>query len=339
MPPSREWFDTDYYAVLGVKPKATDKEITKAYRKLARKHHPDATDGNEERFKQISSAYAVVGSADKRKEYDEARRLGAAGAYSTAPGGGRGHASGPSGYTRTTYAGDMSDLGDTDLGHIFRNLFGGPGPGSRSGGPGQANFAMKGVDLESRISLSFRDAVSGLTTTITLGADPANGASISSNRRVNVRIPSGVNNGQRIRLAGKGGAGRNGGPSGDLYVVVEVKPDPVFSRKGVNLTMKVPITYPQAALGDDLKIQTFDGAIVTLKVPAGTQSGATFRVKGRGVKTAKKTGDLLVTTDIKVPKKLSRSERELVTRLAELDPADTADTKSTSSGKSRKTTL
>ncbi len=312
MPPSREWFDTDYYAVLGVNSKATDKEITKAYRKLARKHHPDATDGNEERFKQISAAYAVVGNPDKRKEYDEARRLGAAGTYTSASGGGRGYASGPSGYTHTTYSGDM---GDTDIGSIFRNLFGGgrPGPGSGPGGPGQANSPMKGVDLESRISLPFRDAVNGLTTVISLGANPASDA---KSRQVNVRIPPGVNNGQRIRLPGKGGVGRNGGQSGDLYVVVAVKPDLVFDRKGANLTMKVPISYPQAVLGDDLKVRTFEGAIVTLKIPAGTQSGATFRVKGRGVKTAKKTGDLLVTTDIQVPEKLSRSERELVEKLA-----------------------
>ncbi|HCB37828.1 MAG TPA: molecular chaperone DnaJ, partial [Acidimicrobiaceae bacterium] len=303
MAPRREWFETDYYATLGVSSTATDKEITKAYRRLARTHHPDGG-GDEERFKKIAAAYDVLGAADKRAEYDEVRSLGASASDAGFDGG---FASGPGEYSVRVE--DIPDL--DDLNSIFGNLF------AQAGRVGFDDFPrpprIRGVDLESRLHLGFRDAVKGFTTTVRLAG---NFAMKSAARRIKVRIPAGVADGQRIRLAGKGGPGRNGGINGDLYVIVEVAPDHTFGRKGRHLTLTVPVTYPEAVLGTELKVTTFDDSIVTLRVPAGTKSGATFRVKGRGVKSRRSTGDLLVTTEIVVPAKLSRREREAVENLA-----------------------
>ena len=289
MAAQREWFEKDYYGVLGVSSTASPKEITKAYRKLARSHHPDAKGGNEERFKEVSAAYDVLGDDAKREEYDEARRIG--------PSAAGGFASGADGFN--VHFDDFDDLSG-----MFGNLF---GRGQR--GP----VSMRGVDQETRIHLGFRDAINGATTNVLLG-----GAADGDRRQVKVRIPPGVDNGQRIRLAGKGGAGRNGGPNGDLYVVVEVAPDSMFGRKGKHLTLVIPVTFPEAALGSEIKIPTYDHSTVTLKIPPGTKSGTTFRVKGRGVVTTKSTGDLLVTLEIAVPAELSPKERAAIEALSEV---------------------
>ena len=285
----REWFEKDYYAVLGVSSTASPKEITKAYRKLARSHHPDAKGGNEERFKEVSAAYDVLGDDAKREEYDEARRIG--------PSAAGGFASGADGFN--VHFDDFDDLSG-----MFGNLF---GRGQRGPVP------MRGVDQETRIHLGFRDAIDGVTTNVLLG-----GAVDGERRQVKVRIPAGVDNGQRIRLSGKGGAGRNGGPNGDLYVVVEVAPDSKFGRNGKHLTLVIPVTFPEAALGSEIKIPTYDHSTVTLKIPPGTKSGTTFRVKGRGVATMKSTGDLLVTLEIAVPAELSPKERAAIEALSEV---------------------
>ena len=289
MAAQREWFEKDYYGVLGVSSTASPKEITKAYRKLARSHHPDAKGGNEERFKEVPAAYHVLGDDAKREEYDEARRIG--------PSAAGGFASGADGFN--VHFDDFDDLSG-----MFGNLF---GRGQR--GP----VSMRGVDQETRIHLGFRDAIDGATTNVLLG-----GAADGDRRQVKVRIPPGVDNGQRIRLAGKGGAGRNGGPNGDLYVVVEVAPDSMFGRKGKHLTLVIPVTFPEAALGSEIKIPTYDHSTVTLKIPPGTKSGTTFRVKGRGVVTTKSTGDLLVTLEIAVPAELSPKERAAIEALSEV---------------------
>ena len=289
MAAQREWFEKDYYGVLGVSSTASAKEITKAYRKLARSHHPDAKGGNEERFKEVSAAYDVLGDDAKREEYDEARRIG--------PSAAGGFASGADGFN--VHFDDFDDLSG-----MFGNLF---GRGQR--GP----VSMRGVDQETRIHLGFRDAIDGATTNVLLG-----GTADGERRQVKVRIPSGVDNGQRIRLAGKGGAGRNGGPNGDLYVVVEVAPDSMFGRKGKHLTLVIPVTFPEAALGSEIKIPTYDHSTVTLKIPPGTKSGTTFRVKGRGVVTTKSTGDLLVTLEIAVPAELSPKDRAAIEALSEV---------------------
>ena len=351
MAPQREWLEKDYYRVLGVPETATAKEIKSAYRTLSRKYHPDANSGDataEERFKEISAAYDVVGDAEKRKEYDEVRRLGPAAAGF--PGGG-----GPGGFSFT----DGGDLGD-----ILGGLFGRAGGrrGGRGGGP------HRGQDLEAELHLSFEDAAAGVTTAVHLtseaacstchgsgarpGTTPHTCAScggrgvVSDNqglfsfsqpcpacsgrgttiddpcptcrgsgverrpREVKLRVPAGVDDGQRIRLKGRGGPGRNGGPPGDLFVVVRVRAHPLFGRRGRDLTLTVPITFPEAALGADIAVPTLASGPVTLRVPAGTRSGRTFRVKGKGVVAAKGTGDLLVTVEVAVPAKLSSAERK-----------------------------
>ncbi len=348
----REWFEKDYYKVLGLSPSATDKEITRAYRKLAKELHPDTNPGSEEKFKEVSGAYDVLGDAEKRKEYDEVRRLGPAAAGFGRPGAGAG------GFNFG--AGDFGDLGD-----IFGGLFGGA----------RRQRAQRGADLETALHLGFRDAVVGVTTTVTLpsndachtcggrGAAPGSGFATCercqgrgvlnddqgpfamssvcpacqgrggrivtpcptcqgtgrepSSRRVNVRIPAGVVDGQRIRLKGKGNPGSQGGPAGDLFVDVHVAADPRFARRGRDVTTGVDVPVTSAMLGATVVVPTLDEP-VTLKVPAGTQGGTTMRVRGRGVPAGGKhaAGDLLVTINVSVPKKLNREQRSLVEKLA-----------------------
>jgi molecular chaperone DnaJ len=363
MTAQREWFDKDYYKVLGVSDTAPAKEIKSAYRKLSRQYHPDANPGDtaaEERFKEISAAYDVVGDEAKRKEYDEVRRLGPMGFGG--PGGG-----GPGGFTFTTDGG-MGDLGDL-LGGLFNRGRRRPGGEPRGAGP------QRGADLESEIQLSFEGAASGVETTLNVtsdvacgtcagtGAKPGTSPTVCSTcggrgvvddnqgffsfsapcqacrgqgyridspcptcggagvehkaRKVKVRIPAGVRDGQRIRLAGRGGPGRNGGPNGDLYVVVRVADHELFGRKGDDLLLTVPITFPEAALGAEIAVPTLGAGTVTIKVPAGTRTGRTFRVKGRGIETAKRTGDLMVTVEVAVPAKLSKEERRAIEALAD----------------------
>jgi len=356
--PQREWFEKDYYRVLGVSDTASAKDIKSAYRKLSRQYHPDANPGDdaaEERFKEISAAYDVVGDPERRKEYDEVRRLGPASAGF--PGGGQG------GF-------QFQDGGD--LGDLLGGLFGGRGRrggggGARGGGP------HRGQDLETELHLSFEDAASGVTTEVHLTSDApcstchGSGARpgtsphqcancggrgvVSDNqglfsfsspcpvcggrgvtiddpcptcrgsgverrpREVKMRVPAGVADGQRIRLKGRGGPGRNGGPPGDLYVVVRVAAHALFQRKGRDLTLTVPVTFPEATLGADITVPTLDGAPVTLRVPPGTRSGRTFRVKGKGVGGPKGIGDLLVTVEVAVPSNLSSAERKAVEAL------------------------
>ncbi len=357
MPPQREWFERDYYKVLGVSEQASQKDITKAYRRLARQYHPDANPGDpkaEERFKEISAAYDVIGDEAKRKEYDEARRLGPmAGGF-----GGFGAEPGAGGIRF-----DVGDLGDL-LGGLFgrqrRSAAGGAGP-------------QRGADLEAELTLSFRDAVHGVTTTLSLvsdavcstchgsGARPGtsprvcqscmgrgviddnqgffsfsspcrvcggNGMTVDHPcptcggrgverrpREVKVRIPPGVADGQRIRLKGRGAPGRNGGQPGDLIVLCKVLPDPIFGRDGNNLTVRVPVTFAEAALGADIDVPLLDGGTVTLRLRPGTQTGTKQRVKGKGVRTAKGTGDLVVTFEVAVPTRLSAAERKAVEEL------------------------
>jgi molecular chaperone DnaJ len=360
MAAQREWFEKDYYKVLGVAESASAKDVTKAYRKLARELHPDKNPGDaaaEERFKDISAAYDVLGDETKRKEYDEVRRMGpAAGGFG--PGAG-----GPGGFSFR--AEDLGDLGD-----LFGGLFGRRGRGGAPRGTGP----QRGADLETDLTLAFTDAVRGVTTSVHLTSDAAcptchgSGARpgttpiacpvcggrgvlddnqgpfsfsqpctncggrgsvitdpcdtcrgvgvVRRNREVKVRIPVGVADGQRIKLKARGGAGRNGGPSGDLYVNVHVQPHSLFGRDGTNLTLTVPVTFAEAALGAAIKVPTLDGEPVTIKIPPGTRSGRTFRVRGRGVPKGDKHGDLLVTVEVAVPAKLSADERKAVEALA-----------------------
>jgi molecular chaperone DnaJ len=353
----REWFEKNYYKTLGVDETASEDEIRRAYRKLAKEHHPDAHPGSEERFKEISAAYEVVSDPAKRKEYDEVRRLGPAASS------GFGGAGGPSAQTFNFNA--------DDLGGLFGNLFN-RGRGG-AGGP-REDGARRGANLEAELHLSFDDAVNGATTAVNVtseavcatchGSGAAPGSSpvvcprcagrgvVDDNqglfsfsrgcpecrgrgmvvetpcptcagngvvirpRQVKVRIPAGVDDGQRIRLKGRGGAGRNGGPPGDLFVTVRVSRHPLFGRRGKDLTLTVPVTFAEAALGAEIAVPTLEGS-VRLKIPAGTRSGRIFRVRGHGVVAGSRAGDLLATVEVAVPTRLSEAEREAIEALAE----------------------
>ena len=370
---SRDYFEKDYYAVLGVAKDASQADIAKAYRKLARDLHPDARPDDpeaESRFKEVGEAYGVLSNAEKRKEYDQVRDMVGAGTFGGfggfgAPGGGGGFG----GFGGSTI--NMEDL----LGGLFGNGSGGGGGPFTSTPRGQA--ARRGRDVETDLRLSFEDALAGVTTTLRVagraacsvcggsGAKPGtapvtcstcSGAGVISNnqglfgfsepcptcggsgrkvtdpctncrgsgtetrtRDVRTRIPAGVRNGARIRLKGKGEAGSFGGPAGDLYVNVHVEPHELFGQRGDNLTLRLPITIGEAALGTKLTIPTIADP-VTLKVPAGTQSGKTLRVKGKGAPRANGgRGDLLVTVEVVVPTKLTRTQRKLLEEFAATD--------------------
>ncbi|MEU6389803.1 molecular chaperone DnaJ [Streptomyces sp. NPDC046939] len=363
---TKDFIEKDYYKVLGVPKDATDAEIKKAYRKLARENHPDANKGNEkaeERFKEISEANDVLGDPKKRKEYDEARALFGNGGFRAGPGAGGGG----------TFNFDLGDLfgggaqGGSGgfgggIGDVFGGLFnrGGAGTGTRT-------QPRRGQDIESEVSLSFTEAVDGATVPLRMssqqpckacsGTGDKNGTPrvcptcvgtgqvsrgggggfsltdpcvdckgrgliaetpcdvckgsgrAKSSRTMQVRIPAGVSDGQRIRLRGKGAPGERGGPAGDLYVVVHVAAHPVFGRKGDNLTVTVPVTFTEATLGGEVKVPTLGGPAVTLKLPAGTPNGRTMRARGKGaVRKDGTRGDLLVTVEVAVPKEQDLSD-------------------------------
>ena len=364
MAAQREWFEKDYYKLLGVSKDATPKEITKAYRKLARDSHPDTHPGDaaaEERFKEVSAAYDVLGDEAKRSEYDEVRRLGPmAGGFGPGQGGAGGHS---------------FNVGADGLGDILGQMF---GRGRRGGGASASAGPQRGGDVEATLTLDFADAVRGLTTTLYLttdvqcgtctgsGAKPGTTPKVCSRcggrgviddnqgffslsspcpscagrgvvieqpcgtcygsgiekrqREVQARIPAGVSDGQRIRLKGRGAAGRHGGPAGDLFVECRVMPHPVFSRAGHDLTVRVPISFHEAALGADIDVPTLDGPPVTLRLRPGTQSASRHRVRGKGVVTPKHEGDLIVTVDVQVPRHLTDDQRTAIEALAAATP-------------------
>ena len=216
--------------------------------------------------------------------------------------GGGGFGGGPGGFTFDV--GDMGDLSDL-LGGMFG---GGGGPFGRGGAP----RPQRGRDQEAQLRLSFDESVSGVTTSVTISGGLDGGT-----RAIKVRIPAGVEDGQRIRLKGKGGPGHNGGPAGDLYVEVLVNDHPIFGRDGKNLTLTLPVTFDEAALGADIKVPTYGGESVKLRLPAGTQQGRTFRVKGHGIDAGGRAGDLLVTVDIAVPAKLNKQQKAALAAFAE----------------------
>jgi len=361
----REWFEKDYYAVLGVPKNASAAEIKKAYRKLAQQFHPDANPGSkeaEEHFKEISVANDVLGDAEKRKSYDRVREMGPAG-FGVGPGGRGGP--GPGGVRWETV--DVGDIGD--IGDIFGGLFGG-GSSRRA----QTAQSQKGAGLETAVRVSFDDAMRGTTVAVKItgpaachtchgtGAAPGTSpvvcatcggsGSVSVNqgffsmerpcpdcggtgrliqtpcptcrgsgaerrtRKFNVKIPAGVRDGATIKLAGRGEPGLRGGPAGDLFVRIQVGAHPLFGRKGDDLTVELPVSFAEAALGANVQVPTLNGA-VTLKVPGGTPSGKTFRIKGKGAPTKGGAGDLLATVRVDVPEKLSREEKELLKQLRE----------------------
>ncbi|MFF2653034.1 molecular chaperone DnaJ [Streptomyces sp. NPDC058045] len=383
---TKDYIEKDYYKVLGVPKDATEAEIKKAYRKLARENHPDANKGNtraEDRFKEISEANDILGDPKKRKEYDEARSLFGNGGYRPGPGAGGG--------------GSFNfDLGDLFGGTPQGGTAGGTGAGGFGGGLGDVFGGLfnrggtagttrtqprRGQDIESEVTLSFTEAVDGATVPLRMssqapckacsGTGDKNGTPrvcptcvgtgqvsrgggggfsltdpcvdckgrgliaedpcdvckgsgrAKSSRTMQVRIPAGVSDNQRIRLRGKGTPGERGGPAGDLYVVVHVDPHPVFGRRGDNLTVTVPVTITEAALGGEVKVPTLGGPPVTLKLPPGTPNGRTMRARGKGaVRKDGSRGDLLVTVEVAVPLDVQGAARDALEAYREATSAE-----------------
>jgi molecular chaperone DnaJ len=366
----REWVEKDFYKELGVSPDADANEIKRAYRKLANESHPDRNPNNpaaEDRFKAVSEAYNVLSDPERRKEYDETRRLFAGGGGRRFDGGGGdfgGFGMGGDGaeFNLNDLFGAAGQTGGANIGDLFGDLFGRGGGGPRRSRP------RRGKDLETEAELNFSEATKGVAMPLRLtspapctnchgsGARPGtspkvcstcNGAGVitrnqgafgfsepctdcrgsgsiiespcaeckgtgqaTRTRTINVRIPAGVEDGQRIRLAGQGEAGLRGAPSGDLYVTVHVRPDKVFGRDGDNLTVTVPVSFSELALGTTLSVPTLDGN-VGVRVPKGTSDGRILRVRGRGVaKRSGGSGDLLVTVKVAVPPNLDGAAKE-----------------------------
>jgi molecular chaperone DnaJ len=295
----KEWLEKDYYTELGVAKDASQKEVKKAFRKLAREFHPDNNPDNkqaETRFKEVNEAYETLSNSEVRSEYDHAREMGY---YVGDPGGqqqyvrvedifGGSQRGGVGGSTQDIFSG-------------FQDLFGTAGHGR---GPQQ------GADVSSAVTLSFHEALTGPTKEFSLAGSS-----------VKIKIPKGVADGTRVKVKGKGEPGSNGGPSGDLFVTVHVGVHPVFNRKGKrDLTIDVPIRYSEAAAGAVITVPTLDGS-TKIKIPPGTQGGTTMKISGKGVEAAHATGDLLVTLHIAVPTALSDAESAAIVdlRAAEVD--------------------
>jgi len=372
---AREYVEKDFYAALGVSKDAAPADIKKAYRKLARKHHPDANSGDpksEEKFKEISEAYDVLSDPTKRKEYDEARSLFSSGAFRMSRGG-RPGAGGETIDFGDLFGGGAAGAGGGGLGDLLGGIFGGGGRRSRAPGP------RRGADAEAEVTLAFTDATEGATVSLTLSgphtcptcsgtgakagstprvcptctgtgmstrnqggfgfAEPCSecrgrglliddpcptcggvGQAITS-RTIRARIPAGVADKQKIRLKGKGEAGVRGGPAGDLIITVHVQPHKTFGRKADNLTLKLPVTFTEAALGATVKVPTLQGPPVSVKISPGTANGRVLRVRGKGVERRDGSkGDLLVTVEVVVPTELSDGAREALETYAAASP-------------------
>lgn len=374
----------DYYDILGVSEDASQDEIKRAYRRLAKKYHPDANrddPGAEERFKEVSEAYRVLSDPERRQKYDQMRKFGG-GAFGArgggGPGGGWGGEAGRAGGGFRFE--DLSDMGFGGLGDLFSSLFdrgrtgtGGAGASRR----GRRRGAQRGRNVEREVTIPFRTAVRGGEVTVAVpvrgecaacdGTGAAPGADVDtceecggqgsvsfgqggfavsrpcpscmgrgrrpsqpcgvcggqgevrSRRKINVKIPAGVEDGSRIRLSGQGERGSAAGPPGDVVIRVRVREDPFFERKGSDLVCEVPINVAQALLGSRVRVRTVDGKKVDLKIPAGTRSGTTFRIRGQGVQKGDRRGDQLVRVVIEVPEELSEEGRKAAEELAEAE--------------------
>ena len=311
---SQDWFEKDFYAILGVSADADSAAIKKAYRKLARRLHPDQRPGDkaaEKRFKEIGEAYAVLSAPEERKQYDAIRSMSHGGARFTSGGPGGGGAGfedvfsnlfgGGGGRGGNVGFSTGGGAGQPNLEDLLGGMFGQQGqPGY--GGFGASAGPRRGEDIEARTSLSFRDAVQGSTVTLRT----ANGS------RITARIPVGVKDGQKIRLRGKGNPGDQGAPAGDLILTVQVGQHEVFGRDGDNLTVELPVTFAEAALGATVSVPTLSGDPVKVRIAAGTPNGRVLRVKGRGIPAKTHTGDLLAKVSVAIPQRLSDKAREAV---------------------------
>ena len=279
---SQDWIEKDFYKILGVSKDVSDADLKKAYRKLAKDNHPDLHPGDaaaEARFKDISAAFDVLADAEQRREYDAIRAMG---------GGARFQAGG-------------QGAGFED---VFSNLFG--GGGFQGGGfPGFGGFGgfgpQRGQDFSTTASINFIDSVNGTTVKLNL-----------RNESVSVKVPAGIQDGQKLKVKGKGQPSPNGGPAGDLVVTIKVKPHAVFTRDGDNIRVSVPVTYAEATLGATIEVPVLGGDPVKLKVAAGTPNGRTLRVKGKGVQFGSRQGDLLATVEVMVPGHLPAKAKKLL---------------------------
>jgi len=318
---SQDWFDKDFYAILGVAKDVTPAELKKVYRKLARKYHPDSNPGDpaaEAKFKEVSEAHSVLSDPEQRREYDQVRAMGGGARFtagSGGPGGGQGGfedvfggmfgQGGPGGQRVRYQQGGQGGFDD-----IFGGMFGGGGFGQTSGGFRGFGGPSKGRDVTATTTLDFQTAITGETVTLQQ----------STGKPMKVRVPAGVSDGQKIRLRGRGEPSPDGGEAGDMVLTVSVRPHPVFERDGLHLRVDVPVTFAEAALGATIEVPTLGGDPVRLRVAPGTPSGRVLRVKGRGVAAKGGTGDLLATVQVAVPSHLSDKARAAVEALAEALP-------------------
>ncbi|MFQ5629124.1 MAG: DnaJ C-terminal domain-containing protein [bacterium] len=331
----------DLYKILGVSDKASADEIKRTYKKLAKEFHPDKNKGNktaEERFKEISEAYSVLGNTEKRAKYDQLRNMGA-GAYHFA---GEGVSwddifEKMGGAFRTNdggYSFSFSNMGnDFSIDDLFSSFFGSADFSSR-----QKKRPAHGSDIRTTITIPFQVAVEGGRIELNIptetkcsacnGTGHQGGAHsqfclkckgagrVEDIQKIAAKIPAGIDDGATLRLKGKGNAGPTGGAAGDLYVTVQVQDDPNFKRKDADVYVEKTINLAQAVLGTQVRIQTPYSKNIDLRIPAGTQPGHQFRLSGIGIHTTKKTGDMFVTIKVEIPKNLTAKQRELVEKLA-----------------------
>lgn len=316
-----DWLQKDFYKVLGVSKDADEATIKKAYRKLARTWHPDQNKGNpeaEERFKEIGEAYTVLSNPEQRQQYDAIRAMGAGGFRGSAGGGGASGVNfedifgafggGNGGNVRFSTSGGGAGINLDDI----LGAFGGFGGGSSRGSSPYQQAPQKGEDLHASTRITLKQSLSGVNIKLAVSGKP-----------MTVKVPKGIKDGQSVRLRGKGKASINGGSAGDLIVTIHVEEDPVYSREGNDLRMTLPVTFAEATLGANVELPLIDGSTVTVKVPSGSDSGRTLRLKGRGVATKKGTGDLLATISVVVPKDLTPEQLDSIKSLADsLDQSD-----------------
>ena len=276
---SQDWIEKDFYKILGVTKGVSDADLKKAYRKLAKANHPDLHPGDqaaESRFKDISEAYDVLSDVTERREYDAVRAMGGGARFQAGGRGGQG--------------GGFED--------VFSNFFGGGGfPGGGFGGGGFA--PQRGQDLTTSSSVDFIDSIHGTNIKLTVSGKP-----------MTLKVPAGIQDGQKLKLKGKGQPSPNGGQAGDLVVTIKVRPHPVFTRDGDNVRVVVPVTFAEAVLGAVISVPVLGGEPVKLKVAPGTPNGRTLRVKGKGVQHESHQGDLLASVDILVPNRISKKAEE-----------------------------
>ncbi len=308
---SQDWFEKDFYAVLGVGKDTSDADLKKTYRKLARQYHPDSNPGDakaEARFKEISEAYSVLSDVEQRREYDQVRAMGGGARFSA---GGR---PGQPGGFEDVFGGMFGQPGGGRRGQAgggFEDIFGGMF-GQSSGGFQGFGGPSRGRDLSAQVGLDFETAIKGDTVKL----EQAGGRTIS------VKIPQGVADGQKIKVKGKGEPSQDGGQPGDLVLTVEVRKHPVFEREGLHLRVDVPVTFVEAVLGATIEVPTLGGEPVKLRVAPGTPSGRVLRVKGRGVTTPKGVGDLLATVQVAVPSHLPGDAQKALEDFAKAMPVE-----------------